>query len=110
PQIIIRQLLRYASVPSCSSLTMSRQSSNVASSGALISNSWSSRSPDRELKRQIFSPTCIWAILAAAEERPVRLGLVTRSGDEEDAPPDDGAVVHHPQRGARGPSHVLETP
>ena len=39
PQIIIRQLLRYASEPSTWSLTMSRQSRSVASSGASISYS-----------------------------------------------------------------------
>ena len=37
PQIIIRQLLRYASVPSTVSLTMSRTSSSVAHSGASTS-------------------------------------------------------------------------
>ena len=45
PQIIIRQLFRYASVPSSRSLTMSRQSRSVASSGASISYSFSARSP-----------------------------------------------------------------
>ena len=45
PQIIIRQLLRYASVPSCWSLIRSRQSRRVASSGASISYSFSARSP-----------------------------------------------------------------
>ena len=45
PQIIIRQLLRYASDPSCRSLTRSRQSSSVASSGASTSYSRSARSP-----------------------------------------------------------------
>ena len=45
PQIIIRQLLRYASVPSCLSFAMSRQSRSVASSGASISYSLSARSP-----------------------------------------------------------------
>ena len=45
PQIIMRQLLRYASVPSCLSLTMSRQSRSVASSGASNSYSRSCRSP-----------------------------------------------------------------
>ena len=45
PQIIIRQLLRYASVPSCRSLTMSRTSSSVAQSGASTSYSFSARSP-----------------------------------------------------------------
>ena len=45
PQIIIRQLLRYASEPSWRSLTMSRQSSSVASSGASTSYSRSALSP-----------------------------------------------------------------
>ena len=57
PQIIIRQLLRYASVPSCLSLTMSRQSRSVASSGASISYSCSARSPEDESKRQTFRAT-----------------------------------------------------
>jgi hypothetical protein len=48
PQIIIRQLLRYASEPSCWSLTMSRQSRSVAHSGASISYSFSARSPVAE--------------------------------------------------------------
>ena len=46
PQIIIRQLLRYASEPSILSLTRSRQSSSVASSGASNSYSRSARSPE----------------------------------------------------------------
>jgi hypothetical protein len=37
PQIIIRQLLRYASDPSCWSLMMSRTSSSVTQSGASTS-------------------------------------------------------------------------
>ena len=45
PQIIIRQLLRYASVPSCLSFTMSSTSSSVAQSGASTSYSLSARSP-----------------------------------------------------------------
>ena len=45
PQIIIRQLFRYASVPSILSLTMSRQSSSVTHSGASTSYSFSARSP-----------------------------------------------------------------
>ena len=45
PQIIIRQLLRYASVPSCLSFTMSSTSSSVAQSGASTSYRRSSFSP-----------------------------------------------------------------
>ena len=45
PQIIIRQLLRYASEPSCWSLIMSSTSSSVTHSGASISYSLSARSP-----------------------------------------------------------------
>ena len=48
PQIIIRQLLRKASEPSCWSLTMSRQSRSVAHSGASISYSFRARSPVEE--------------------------------------------------------------
>src|SRR5438270_9627715 len=58
PQIIILQLFRYASVPSCFSLTMSRQSRSVASSGASSSYSLSARLPVVESYRQIFSATC----------------------------------------------------
>src|SRR5947209_15926386 len=58
PQIIIRQLLRYASVPSTLSFTMSRQSRSVASSGASISYSLSARLPLEESYRQIFRATC----------------------------------------------------
>src|SRR5215211_7443463 len=59
PQIIMRQLLRYASVPSTRSLTMSRTSSSVAHSGASTSYVFSSRSPVRLSKRQILSATSI---------------------------------------------------
>ena len=55
PQIIIRQLLRYASVPSWRSLTMSRRSRSVAQSGASTSYSRSARSPVTGSKRQILS-------------------------------------------------------
>src|SRR5690242_20275033 len=59
PQIIMRQLLRYASVPSWRSLIRSRTSRSVASSGASISYSFSARSPVDESYRQILSPTCM---------------------------------------------------
>ncbi len=45
PQIIIRQLLRYASEPSTWSLIRSRTSSSVTHSGASISYCFSARSP-----------------------------------------------------------------
>src|SRR6185369_12908199 len=65
PQIIIRQLLRYASEPSCRSLTMSRQSRRVASSGASNSYSLRARSPVDESYRQIFRATCKSVLLPA---------------------------------------------
>ena len=55
PQIIIRQLLRNASVPSWRSLTMSSTSSSVAHSGASTSYSRSARSPDCGSTRQILT-------------------------------------------------------
>src|SRR4051794_30683799 len=58
PQIIMRQLFRYARDPSTLSFTMSRQSRSVASSGASISYSLSARSPLEESYRQIFRATC----------------------------------------------------
>src|SRR5215211_1868304 len=59
PQIIIRQLFRYASVPSTLSLIRSSTSSSVAHSGASTSYSTRRRSPVSPSYRQILSATSI---------------------------------------------------